>query len=170
MEIKAMLYDYTNREGLSAVFPMTDEEIEKITKNKEVMVDSAEGFNFGGSFGMNLKVFNNAVKLFNENGIDLDTIKILSQTYLFEEIIDRIDNALIIDFGEETKTWSSSDISSESDKGRLLYTLGYASFPASVPEALEDYMDYAMLWRDAEINMGLRTVVTGDGQYIVSLQ
>lgn len=170
MKIKAELYNYSTRNSESAIFPMTDEEIEEIMKKGEIMVDSADGLRLEGEFGMNVKEFNDIIRLFDEKEIELADIQLLSKTYLLKEIEEGVDKILIIDFGGETAGWSSADFFSERDKGRVLYDLGVASFPVAVPEDLEEYMDYSMLWRDAEINLGLRTVVTDDGQYIVSLQ
>ncbi len=170
MKIHAEIYNYTNGETYYKSFPMSDDELDKLMKSGEVMVDACGNFNFGTDFGSSVPQFNEAIKQFEEKGIQELDLSILSKTYLFNEIVEGIDNMLIIDFDAETESWASSDFYSDDDKGRTLYLGGYAGFPVSVPEPLEPYMDYGALWRDSEINMGLRCVTNNEGHYIVSLQ
>ncbi len=169
MEIKATIFNYTNHSTFNAVFPMTDEKLSELMAKGEVMVDGCAEVAITGEIGVSLKEFNEAVKKFEEIGITVDELKILSKTYLFNEIVERAENRLIIDFDDETSTWSSSDFYSESDKGRVLYDADIAKFPVPVPKELEEYMDFAKLWRDNEVNMGLRCVIHDGTHYIVSM-
>lgn len=169
MRIEASIFNYTSRTVKNAVFPMADEELSKLMAEGEVMVDGCAEVRITGEFGVSLKEFNEAVKKFEEIGITEDELKILSKTYLFNEIVERAENRLIIDFDDETSTWSSSDFYSESDKGRVLYDADIAKFPVAVPKELEEYMDFAKLWYDNEVNMGLRCVIHDGTHYIVSM-
>ena len=169
--MNADVYNYTDREMTSMCFPMTEDKINEIMGlGKEYMVDCCEFFPIDGEYGMNLREFNEAVIKLTESGAQEQDLKILSKLYLASEILEGIDKMMIVDFDAETSNWSSADFWSESDKGRVLYEMGIASFPVPVQEELEEYMDYAALWRDAEINLGLRTISTDNGRYIVSLQ
>ena len=172
MVVNTEIYDYTHRMSVNMIFPKTDEEIEKLMNaHSEITVQGFEGISLDGDFGMNVREFNDLIRLFTEEDIDLETVRILSRTYLIAEIAEAVKNGVItiIDFDDATSGWSSASIWDDSDKGRVLYDEGIASFPAEVPEALEPYMDYAMLWRDSEVNMNLRVVSTDKGNYIVSL-
>ncbi len=169
--VHATMYDYTRGESFGFIFPNTDEEIDKIMNTgREIMVDDADCINITSEFGENVREFNKKVKELFDKGIQAEDLKILSHTYLFNEIMDGIDNALIINFDEETKSWSTSDFYNDSDKGRVLFDNEIASFPVKVPEELEPYMDYGMLYRDAEVNMDLREVTVDGNHYIVSLR
>ncbi len=158
MQVEAGLYNYTRNEGFTTRFPMTDEQVQKVLSKGEVMVDHCSLIDIGGEVGMTVESFNEAVKQLSDAKMSATDLKELGKVYYLEEILERYpDNAFtIIDFDEETKNWSSSNIHSDSDKGRLLYELGYASFPVEVPEGLEDYMDYEILWRDTSVNMNIR--------------
>ncbi len=166
MKISATLYNYTAQDTVNETFPLNSEKMQGyINSGQEIMVDSVEGATIGGEVGMSLREFNEAAKAIAESGMTDEEFKILGKTYLFKEIYEKInDSYTIIDFYGETAGWASSDFYNEGDKGRILYDLGYASFPAEVPEELEEYMDYAMLYRDTEINLGIREV---DGRYMV---
>ncbi len=169
MKIKATVYNYSTHKSKTVTFPLTNAQMDKLLSEGEVMVDSCEILELEGEVGMTVKEFNDIVNLFSEKQIKPEVLEILSRTYLLKEIVEYIDEITIIDYDAETTDWLSSDFYSESDKGRVIYDAAYATFPVKVPEELEEYMDYAMLWRDAEINMGLRCVTVRGNNYIVAL-
>ncbi len=169
MRISAEIYNYSTQEMYTYVFPMSEERLSAVLAKGEVMVDSCTIWS-GDGVGKTLAEFNDICKKIEESGISEENLKILSQTYLIDEIVEKItggDEPTIIDFDAETEGWMASDFYSEDDKGRVLYELGYKVFPAEVPEALIDYVDYAMAWRDAEVNMGIRCVSYNGGHYLV---
>lgn len=166
--IKAEIYNYSTHQMLDEVFtfPMSEDKINKTLQLGEVMVESDERI-----VGFSLSEFNEMATKIEEAGLTDEDVNILEKTYLFSEIAENAENALIINFNEEVSAlgWSNMNFINDEDKGRLLYGLGYASFPVNIPEELEDYMDYGRLWRDIEVTDGMRTVITPSGCYIVSL-
>lgn len=168
--MKADVYNYSNGTAFTVDFPMSEEKIAEIMKKGEVMVDDCPYVSLSGySVGMTLTSFNNFVKLLKENNVSDEELKIYNAGgWTIDEIAEKIENGgfSIIDFYDETASWSSSDFNSEDDRGRVLYQYGFR-FPADVPEELKDYMDYAMLWRDEEINSGIRAVMCNDSSYLV---
>lgn len=170
MKIVAETYNYTTQEAGRLIFPLTSE---KIDENKyagqEIMIDGCEYFSFLG-VGKNIEEFQNFVEVINESGTSEEGLKILSKTYLPEEIYEILkdgDSFVIVDFDQETYGWSAASIISDDDKGRVLYECGYTVFPVEVPEELEDYMDYAALWRDASIGKDIRVVNVDGSGYLV---
>ncbi len=172
MKLNAFAYNYTRQCAERLLFPLSDEKLAEIkARDEELMVDECDHISV---YCMNIDEFQEFVNLINETGMEDLDLRILGKTYLITEIMDALKGAdqwtdvyNVVNFSAETASWSSSDVWSESDKGRVLYNGGWALFPAEVPEELEDYMDYAMLWRDAEINMGIRTVTVDGNYYLV---
>ena len=163
MITKEEIYNYTNRQAFLQEFPTTDERVAQICNMGECMVET-------GDEELNVEYFNKMMRAVEEAGYDEKTYDILCRTYLTAEVFEKIESEYpftIVDFGEETKEWMSSNFTSENDKGLLLYEMGLISFPVEVPEELKPYMDYAALYRDAEINMGIRCVTTKDSNYLV---
>ena len=162
------MYDYTARNSFSAELPVSEQQLTAWeATGHEMMADSCDCIRIPGDFGVSLREFNSLAMKIQEEGITKKGLRILSETYLYQEIADMVEAGempQIIDFQEETSSWSSSDFYDERDKGLLLYSLGLLSFPAPVPEALKEYMDYAALYRDESINSGFREV---SGRYII---
>ncbi len=164
--MKVTIYNYSTGDSFEKKFPMNDREYRAVMSLGEVMVDDSDLVPIDGM--VTIAELNNFAKLVKNRITDKD-LKVLGKTYLLNEISEGLQNNgfTIINFDEETQSWSCSDFCSESDKGRVLYDLQYAAFPTEVPEALEEYMDYSMLYRNASINMGIREVVSDNTHYLV---
>ncbi len=172
LKVRADVYDYTTQcPGGILSFPMTEEEINDIEqKGHELMVDYSLLVDVPGPVGVSIREFNKIAVTLSEAGAEEYDLKILKKTYTADEIVERYQNGgsfCIVDFDAETKNWMSASFHSESDKGRVLYDMGYIAFPVPVPEELEEYMDYAELYRSESVNMSIREVTLDNEHYLV---
>ena len=165
---EAELYNYTTGQSFTAHFPINEKHIKQIMSQGEVMVDNCHNLDLP-ELGLSLTEMNDIITLINEHDVTPEELTILNQTYLLSEITEKQEKDIeihIIDFDEETATWASNNFCSEYDKGLLLYELGF-TFPAEVPEALKDYMNYEMLWRDCSINNSIREVTYNGRHFLI---
>jgi hypothetical protein len=96
-----------------------------------------------------------------------ETIKILqSAGYLFEEI--KSGEFTIIDFNGETQHYNNGNgvINDDWWKGFVLHDLGYASFPFTYTEEMEDYVRFDALWTQADCE-GWRECTINNNTYLV---
>jgi len=114
-----------------------------------------------------IESLNNFLK---ETEVDIDTLKILNSTYLWNEVVDMVQNEtyVIYDFDAETSTWYGGSGATDTDHniGQMMYDLGYNTLPCEVPKELEDYIEWEHNWSGLE-SVGWRKTRYNGTTYIV---
>lgn len=107
-----------------------------------------------------------------QNGISEEELAILSQTYLYDEVVQMVVDGTycIIDFDAETSGWyggNGGDFTRDFDKGMAVYDFGfYKPFAFEVTEEIYDWIDWESVWTNANCD-GWRTVFYERGHYLV---
>jgi len=118
---------------------------------------------------------NNFLLECKEDGIEEETIGILSRVLLYHEVMEHIRNGnyTIVDFDAETSGWncgSGGNFWNDDEKGRVLHDLGYCCFnwerEFPIVEEMEDDIAWENLWTDASCS-GWHEVRFNDGCYLV---
>lgn len=109
-------------------------------------------------------------KFLKETEVDIETLKILNSTYLWNEVMEMVkeESFIIIDFDTETASWNCGSGVPDTDEwvGRLMYELGYNSLPCEIPKVLEDYINWEVNWTSLECEGWCKTRYNGN-TYIV---
>jgi hypothetical protein len=157
---KDTMVDFNNDHTIN--LPIDEEKLRELLGNDEwIIVDSPVGEELTNITELN--------ELLTE--IDYDDLMILSETYLYSEIKEMVENGneyTIIDFISETANWGDSYgmPGTEENEGFLLFTLGYEKLPFEYTEAMEDYIRWETLWTTAECE-GWREVRYNGKLYLV---
>ena len=116
----------------------------------------------------NIKELNDFLLECKKNDISDETLKILSASYLFEEVIYKIkkEDFTIVDFDFVTAMWFSPNINSDREKGLVLFEEGYMQLPFEFTREMEDWIRWENLWDQAE-SEGWRVVKLNGYNYLV---
>lgn len=102
-----------------------------------------------------------------ENGIDEETLMILSATYLYHEVIEMVVDGTytIVDFDGETAHWNcgrGGDFTNAHDKGMCVHEYGYYNpFDFEMTDDIHDWIDWESVWRNAETEDWREVCVNG---------
>lgn len=103
-----------------------------------------------------------------ENGVDEETLMILSKVLFYHEVVEAVRNGTyqIVDFDMETANWSTSSIASDSDKGMVVFDNGFNPFDFEMTEDIYDWIDWASVWVNANCQ-GWQEVTINYHSYLV---
>ena len=153
-QAEAELYNFTIGETFYAPFPLSPDLVDSVKKSgQEIMVTAINGQSIG-EVGISVDEAADFAAELEYAGVSPEDLGTLLKTYFLSEMRDHIKSGgayAILDVG-------GLYVHDDNAMGRFLYEEGYASFPVKVPEELEEYMDYAALFRDAAINMDIRRI------------
>ena len=119
-----------------------------------------------------IKELNDFLTECEENGVEKETLEVLSSTYIYKEVVEMVSNGTyaIIDFEAETGDWyggSGGDLWNDSHKGMCLFDSGlYNPFGFEMNENIYDWIDWASVWIDANAN-GWRAISANRKPYLV---
>lgn len=125
------------------ILPMDEELLLSILRNDEwIIIDSPVGTEL-----TNIKFLNKICAKINEKDL-----MILSEAFLLNEIVEKINDYIIVDFTIETEKWNNGNGVDSSDwwKGYVLYYLGYEELPFKYTKEMEGYIKFEQLWYTAE--------------------
>ena len=155
---KDNMRDFSNDHTIN--LPMDEEKLRLMLGNDEwIIVDSPVGEEL-----TNIEKLNNLM-----TEVDEDTLQILTKAFLLSEVMEtEIENFTIIDFDSETAQYNCGYgvIGDDEWYGRVLYDLGYISFPFKYTEDMEDYVKFEQLWYTANSD-GWRDVRHNGNTYLV---
>lgn len=115
---------------------------------------------------------NNFLLECKEDGINEETLGILSRVLLYNEVIEHVRNEsyCIVDFNGETSGWNcgrGGDITSDFDKGLCLFESGYYNpFDFEYKEEMENWIDWESVWINATCE-GWHEVSMNGNDYLV---
>ena len=159
---KDTMVDFDNDHCIN--LPIEEGKLNNLLGDDEwIIVDSPVGEEL-----TNIKKLNEIIQTYNEVFSDGDEIlQMLCKTYLLSEIEDPYD-VIIINFDEETETWCCGNGAPYTDeyKGLLLHSLGLIALPFQYTEEMEDWINWEMLWNQAETE-GWREVYFKGNHYLV---
>ena len=169
--MKVWVRNLTKDRDFCIELPMDERELDKIIDpNNEYIITDSEVVNM--SEYDNIYELNEFLFDCKENGISIDTLEVLSRTYLYDEVIEMVDNLTftIVDFDSETYGWNcgtGGNFSNAFDKGMCLYhAIGYKPFSFEVTEENHDWIDWSSVWTNAETEDWREVVVNGN-HYLV---
>lgn len=164
-----IIRDLVTYEDITLVLPKENEELDKIINNghEYIIVDSIDGILYPGTYS-SIKKLNHFLIECKENDVDEETLRILSQRYFYDEVIEKVTegNYTIIDFDFVTAFWLCSDINDDRDKGLVLYEEGYARLPFEIDDSMQDWIRWENLWNEAECD-GWDVVKINNHGYLV---
>lgn len=115
---------------------------------------------------------NNFLEGCEQNGIDEETLEVLSAKYLYHEVIQIVNDGTftIIDFDMETADWyggSGGDLWRDTDKGMCLYDGNYYNpFQFDMSKEIYEWINWESVWISAAID-GWKTVNVNRKHYLV---
>lgn len=158
----------TNTEmSLSLPMPILELE-EKLGKDEYIIIE--EDGTLPISEYTHILIINTFLENCQEDSVDEETLAILTSAGLsFEDMVKAVseDSYTIIDFTEETASWMTPDINNDNDKGLCLYSNGYTHLPFAYEESMQDYIDWAKVWRDAKCQ-GWTAIRYNNREYLVA--
>jgi len=163
----------TKDNDVSINLPMETEKLTNLLGNDEwIIIDCPADCSYMGSYAelTDIMKLNEIVRLYHIVFIDEyadDMLQMLCKTYYLNEVENPCD-VIIIDFDAETETWGCGNGVPFTDewKGLLLFTLGLAALPFPYTSEMEDWINWEMLWNQAETE-GWREVYYNGNHYIV---
>lgn len=122
-----------------------------------------------------LELVNDFVKLIIDENISQQDISIYKNVYYdlktFFEALRNGEKPTIINFTQNTKSWNSGcggNFHSLSERGLLLFTLGYETLPFEYKEEYEEYIDWETVWNNAETNDDWKAISLNGVYYLVA--
>lgn len=155
------------------VLPMTEEELDKrLNPNDEYIIIDYDAKVLSPGQYDSIDKLNEFLNECKEDGIEEETLGILSRVLLYNEVIEHVRNGnyTIIDFDDITSGWNcgrGGDFTSDHDKGLALHEFGYPlPFEGLYDESMEDWIEWENLWTDATCSCW-HEVRFNDGCYLV---
>lgn len=155
------------------VLPMTEEELDKrLNPNDEYIIIDYDAKVLSPGQYDSIDELNNFLLECKEDGIDEETLGILSRVLLYNEVIEHVRNGnyYIVDFNGETSGWNcgrGGDITSDFDKGLCLFESGYYNpFDFEYKEEMENWIDWESVWINATCE-GWHEVIMNGNDYLV---
>lgn len=122
-----------------------------------------------------LELVNDFVKLIIDENISQQDISIYKNVYYdlktFFEALRNGEKPTIINFTQNKKSWNSGcggNFHSLSERGLLLFTLGYETLPFEYKEEYEEYIDWETVWNNAETNDDWKAISLNGVYYLVA--
>ena len=155
------------------VLPMTEEELDKrLNPNDEYIIINYDAKVLSPGQYDSIDELNNFLLECKEEGIDEETLGILSRVLFYNEVIEHVRNGnyYIVDFNGETSGWNcgrGGDITSDFDKGLCLFESGYYNpFDFEYKEEMENWIDWESVWINATCE-GWHEVSMNGNDYLV---
>ena len=153
--------------------PVEEKELDKILNPNDeyIIIDYDAKVLSPGQYD-SIDELNNFLLECKEDGIEEETLGILSRVLLYNEVIEHVRNGnyTIVDFDDITSGWNygyGGDFTSDYDKGLALHEYGYPlPFEGLYDESMEDWIEWDKLWTDASCS-GWHEVIFNDGCYLV---
>jgi len=165
----------TKDKEFEVYLPQSEEGMEKyFSSSDEYIILDSDGALDPDEFS-SIKELNHFLLECQEKEIDEETLRVLSRTYLYNEVLEKVkkDSYIIVNFDAETAGWnngSGGNFWDDDDKGLLLHELGLCRFDWEkenpITEAMEDDICWENLWINANCS-GWNAVRVGDGYYLV---
>lgn len=153
--------------------PVSEEELDKmLNPNDEYIIIDYDAKVLSPGQYDSIDELNEFLLECKEDGIEEETLGILSRVLLYHEVIEHVRNEsyTIVDFDAETSHWycgDGGDFTSGHDKGLALHEWGYPlPFEGLYDDSMEDWIDWESLWVDANCS-GWHEVRFNDGCYLV---
>ena len=169
--MKVLVRNLTKNIEFSVELPMDERELDKVLNpDDEYIIVDSEILNVGEYDSID--ELNGFLFDCKENGISLEDLEVLSATYLYNEVLEMVNNQTycIVDFDTETHGWNygnGGDFTSDFDKGMCLFDCGYYNpFNFEVTEHIHDWIDWESVWRNANTE-GWRAVRVHGTGYLV---
>lgn len=155
------------------ILPMTEEELNKaLNSNDEyIIIDYDAKVLVPGQYD-SIDELNEFLNECKEEGIDEETLGVLSRVLLYNEVIEHVRNGnyCIVDFNGETSGWDcgrGGDITSDFDKGLCLFESGYYNpFEFEYKEEMENWIDWESVWINANCEGWYQVSLNGN-DYLV---
>ena len=153
--------------------PVEEKELDKILNPNDeyIIIDYDAKVLSPGQYD-SIDELNNFLLECKEDGIDEETLGILSRVLLYNEVIEHVRNGnyCIVDFDAETSGWNcgrGGDITSDFDKGLCLFESGYYNpFDFEYKEEMENWIDWESVWINATCE-GWHEVSMNENGYLV---
>lgn len=153
--------------------PMSEEDLDnRLDPNDEYIIIGYDVTVLSPGQYDSIDELNNFLTECKEEGIEDETLGVLSRVLLYHEVIEHVRNKeyTIVDFDAITSGWCygrGGDFHSDHDKGLALHEYGYRlPFERKYDETMEDWINWSMLWTDATCS-GWHEVRFKDGCYLV---
>ena len=155
------------------ILPMTEEELDKVLNPNDeyIIIDYDANVLSPGQYD-SIDELNEFLNECKEEGIDEETLGVLSRVLLYNEVIEHVRNGnyCIVDFNGETSGWNcgrGGDITSDFDKGLCLFESGYYNpFDFEYKEEMENWIDWESVWINANCE-GWHQVSLNGNDYLV---
>ena len=163
--------DLTQNVDFNISLPTESENLRKsLREGHEYIIIDHDGILRPGELS-DINELNDFLIYCKENDIDDNTLRILSVTYLYEEVLECVkrDSYTIVDFTSETAEWFcgvGGDYSDNEHLGLCLFSAGYGNLPFPYTEEMEDYIKWEYVWTDAQCT-GWRRVIVENKCYLV---
>jgi hypothetical protein len=138
------------------ILPISEEELDKaLNPNDEYIIIDYDANVLSPRQYDSIDELNEFLMECKEDGIEEETLGILSKVLLYHEVIEHIRNGkyTIVDFDMITSDWNcgrGGDFTSDHDKGLALHEYGYKlPFEDKYDESMEDWIEWSNLWTDA---------------------
>ena len=155
------------------ILPMTEEDLDKrLNPNDEYIIIGYDAKVLSPGQYDSIDELNNFLMECHEDGIEEETLGILSRVLLYHEVMEHVRNGnyTIVDFDDITSGWNcgnGGNFNSDHDKGLALHEYGYPlPFEGLYDESMEDWIEWSNLWTDASCS-GWHEVRFNDGCYLV---
>ena len=153
--------------------PMSEEDLDKrLNPNDEHIIIGYDAKVLSPGQYDSIDELNDFLMECQEDGIEEETLGILSRVLLYHEVMEHVRNGnyTIVDFDAETSGWKcgrGGDITSDFDKGMCLFDSGYYNpFEFKMNEDIHDWIDWENVWVNATTE-GWQEVKFNDGCYLV---
>lgn len=148
--MRIWIRNLTKGKDFSLNLPMTETELDNVLNpNDEYIIIESDVLDVGEYDGID--ELNKFLIECEENGVDEETLMILSEILLYHEVIEAVRNGSyqVIDFDIETANWSSSSIASDFDKGMVVFDNGFNPFDFEMTEDIYDWINWESVWINA---------------------
>lgn len=155
------------------ILPMTEEELDKVLNPNDeyIIIDYDTKVLSPGQYD-SIDELNEFLNECKEEGIEEETLGVLSRVLLYNEVIEHVRNGnyCIVDFNGETSGWNcgrGGDITSDYDKGMCLFDSSYYNpFEFEMNEDIHDWIDWESVWVNATTE-GWHEVSLNGNDYLV---
>lgn len=163
------LRDLTDGRDLKLTIPMETEKLEELLESHEYLIcdNSLADSCLDIDDYTSVRGLNEFLLYCKEESISDEVILVIGKcTCGFEEIKETIECGEYCIVLPEAVNWDV-DMSSDSDKGLLLFSAGYMNLPFSYTPEMEDYIRWDAVWNDANCSGWCRVRLDCDQDYLV---
>ena len=169
--MRIWIRNLTKEKDFSVNLPMKETELDKaLNPNEEYIIIESDVLDVGQYDSID--ELNEFLTECKEEGIDEETLGVLSRVLLYNEVIEHVRNGsyCVVDFNGETSNWNcgrGGDITSDYDKGMCLFDSGYYNpFEFEMNDDIHDWIDWESVWVSATTE-GWHEVSLNGNDYLV---